>query len=58
VTPTENLPAQASGKLEQKVIDFERLEEARLDEGKWDVVFVTCVLHPLSRYRTPVGEVP
>jgi len=41
VTPTENLPAQASGKLEQKVIDFDRLEEARLNEGKWDVVFVT-----------------
>jgi len=40
VTPAEDLPAQASGKLDQKVIDFERLEEAGLKEGKWDVVFI------------------
>jgi oxidoreductase len=43
VTSTADLPAQASGKLEQKVIDFERLDESGLKEGKWDVVFVTCV---------------
>jgi oxidoreductase len=43
VTPAEELPAQASGKLEQKVIDFERLEEAGLKEGQWDVVFIACV---------------
>jgi oxidoreductase len=43
VTPAEDLPAQASGKLEQKVIDFERVEEAGLEEGLWDVVFITCV---------------
>ena len=44
VTEQEKL-ASAAGKekLEQKVIDFERLEEAGLKEGKWDVVFVTCV---------------
>jgi oxidoreductase len=41
VTPKEDLPSQASGKLEQKVIDFERLDEAGLKEGNWDVVFVT-----------------
>jgi hypothetical protein len=43
VTSTADLPAQASGKLEQKVIDFERLDESGLKEGKWDVVFVACV---------------
>ncbi|KAI9509113.1 hypothetical protein F5148DRAFT_800622 [Russula earlei] len=43
VTSTENLPVQARGKLEQKVINFERLDEARLNEGKWDVVFITSV---------------
>lgn len=41
VTPAEELPAQASGKLEQKVIDFDRLDEARLKDGDWDVVFIT-----------------
>ena len=44
VTPTEDLPAQASGKIEQKVIDFERLEEEGLRDGQWDVVFIVCVL--------------
>ncbi|KAJ3488427.1 hypothetical protein NLI96_g2844 [Meripilus lineatus] len=28
-------------KLEQKTIDFEKLEEAGLKEGKWDVVYIT-----------------
>ncbi|KAF8493035.1 hypothetical protein F5888DRAFT_1726475 [Russula emetica] len=40
VTPTEELPTEASGKIEQKVIDFERLDEAGLKEGQWDVVFI------------------
>jgi len=40
VTSEADLPAQSSGKLEQKVIDFERLDESGLKEGKWDVVFV------------------
>jgi oxidoreductase len=40
VTSAEDLPAQASGKLEQKAIDFDRLEEVKLKEGQWDVVFV------------------
>lgn len=43
VTPAGELPAQASGKIEQKVVDFERLEEAGLNEGQWDVVFIACV---------------
>jgi oxidoreductase len=43
VTPAEELPAQASGEIEQKVVDFERLEEAGLMEGQWDVVFIACV---------------
>ena len=43
MTPAENLPAKASGKVEQKVIDFERLEEAGLKEGQWDVIFIACV---------------
>ena len=30
-------------KLEQKVIDFEDLSQSGLKEGKWDVVFITCV---------------
>ena len=43
VTPAEDLPAKASGKMEQKAIDFERLEEAGLKEGQWDVIFIACV---------------
>ena len=49
MTPSEDLPARASGKLEQKVIDFERLEEAGLKEGQWDVVFIACVLTSSSQ---------
>ena len=39
VTPKENLPGKE--KLEQKVIDFEKLDDAALKAGKWDVIFVT-----------------
>ena len=46
MTPAEDLPAQASGKVEQKVIDFDRLEEEGLREGQWDVVFIVYVLKP------------
>ena len=28
-------------KLEQKTIDFEKLGESGLKDGKWDVVFIT-----------------
>jgi N-acetyl-gamma-glutamylphosphate reductase len=44
VTPAEDLAAlQGREKLEQKVVDFERLDEAGLKEGQWDVVFITYV---------------
>jgi len=43
VTPAADLPAQGREKLEQKVVDFERIDEAGLKEGQWDVVFVACV---------------
>jgi hypothetical protein len=46
VTPAAELdvPAQVrEQKLEQKVVDFERLDEAGLKEGQWDVVFIACV---------------
>ncbi|CAK5267361.1 unnamed protein product [Mycena citricolor] len=39
VTKLDGLPA--TEKLEQKTIDFEKLDEAGLAEGKWDVVFIT-----------------
>ena len=42
VTPKDKL-GEGSSKLEQKTIDFEKLEEAGLKDGKWDVVFVTYV---------------
>ena len=48
--PAEELPADARGKLEQKVIDFERLDEAWLRDGNWDAVFITCVLFFTSWY--------
>jgi len=40
VTPAEQLGG-TQAKLEQKVIDFERVQDAGLKEGKWDVVFIT-----------------
>ena len=46
MTPAAELdvPAQVrEEKLEQKVVDFERLDEAGLKEGQWDVVFIACV---------------
>lgn len=49
VTPAEQLPPTASGKLEQRVIDFENLADARLAEnGGFDVVYITCAApHPV-----------
>ena len=35
-------------KLEQKVIDFEKIQEYGLKQGKWDVVFITYVCICLS----------
>jgi hypothetical protein len=49
VTPVEELSADARGKLEQKVIDFERLDEAGLKDSNWDVVFITSVPFFASR---------
>ena len=46
MTPVAELdvPAQVrEEKLEQKVVDFDRLDEAGLKEGQWDVVFIACV---------------
>lgn len=43
VTPTEQLGG-ANSKLEQKVIDFEKIEEAGLKDGRWDVLFITYVV--------------
>ncbi|TFK39753.1 hypothetical protein BDQ12DRAFT_711861 [Crucibulum laeve] len=40
LTPAEQI-SNGKEKLEQKVIDFEKLEESGLRNGKWDVVFVT-----------------
>jgi oxidoreductase len=48
VTPVTDLPAQGREKLEQKVVDFERIDEAGLKEGQWDVVFVAYVAIPRS----------
>jgi oxidoreductase len=39
---TQDVPA-GKEKLEQKKIDFEKLDEAGLKDGKWDVVFITYV---------------
>jgi len=40
VTPTDQITA-GKEKLEQKTIDFDKVEEAGLNVGKWDVVFIT-----------------
>ncbi|KAK0214954.1 hypothetical protein IW262DRAFT_1300199 [Armillaria fumosa] len=36
-------------KLVQKSIDFEKLEESGLKDGKWDVVFITYGAPPMAR---------
>lgn len=40
VTDPKSLPT-GTDKLEQKIIDFEKLEQSGLQDGKWDVVFIT-----------------
>jgi oxidoreductase len=40
VTAAEQITA-GKDKLEQKVVDFEKIEESGLASGKWDVVFIT-----------------
>ncbi|KJA28200.1 hypothetical protein HYPSUDRAFT_34582 [Hypholoma sublateritium FD-334 SS-4] len=40
LTPKDEITTGAD-KLEQKVIDFEKLQDSGLSNGKWDVVFIT-----------------
>ena len=44
-------------KLQQKTIDFEKIDEAGLKEGKWDVVLITFVSHPRS-LLSPLPHTP
>ena len=39
ITSMDQLAA-GKDKLQQRVIDFEKLDEARLNELRWDVVFI------------------
>jgi oxidoreductase len=48
LTPSEEITT-GKDKLEQKVIDFEEIQESRLKDGKWDVVFITYE-HVLSLF--------
>ena len=43
VTPAADIPTEFASKLQQKVIDPTRLREAGLNEGNWDVVFITLM---------------
>lgn len=53
MTSAEDLASlQGREKLEQKVIDFERLDQAGLEEGQWDVVFIAYVC---SLFRVDEG---
>ena len=38
-------------KLEQKVVDFDKIEQENVKEGNWDVVYITCV-YGLCGYLT------
>ncbi|PPQ63109.1 hypothetical protein CVT24_005820 [Panaeolus cyanescens] len=40
VTPSDDI-STGKDKLEQKVIDFEKLQDSDLKKGNWDVVFIT-----------------
>lgn len=40
VTPLDSITV-GKEKLEQKEIDFEKVDEAGLKAGSWDVVFIT-----------------
>ena len=42
--------AGVKDKLEQRTVDFEKIAEAGLKEGKWDDVYITCVLWSLLRW--------
>jgi hypothetical protein len=45
VTPLDSI-VTGKEKLEQKTINFEKLEESGLKDGKWDTVYITLVLMP------------
>jgi len=40
VTPADSIQV-GKDKLEQKAVDFDKIEEAGLKDGKWDVVYIT-----------------
>lgn len=42
VTPASDISI-GKDKLEQKVINFDKIDEAGLAEGRWDVVYITSV---------------
>lgn len=42
-TPSDQITV-GKDKLRQKVVDFEKLDEAQLNELRWDVVFMWSVL--------------
>ena len=51
VTPADNLPGKE--KLQQTVVDFEKLDSEAIKRGNWDVVFITSVQHaPIGRLLT------
>lgn len=58
-----NLESISHGKekLQQKVIDFEKLSESGLKDGQWDVVFITYVsslncARSLTSYTIPHSD--
>ena len=52
VTAAEKLVGLNTGKLEQKRINFDKIEEAGLKDGKWDVIFITYASCFLCRCYT------
>lgn len=40
ITPTQSIRTGGE-KLEQKTINFDKIDEVGLKDGKWDVVFIT-----------------
>jgi hypothetical protein len=57
VTSEDNLKVlTGKEKLEQKTIDFEKLDESGLKEGKWDVIFITSVLVFFSSFDFSAQE--
>ena len=48
---TDKAQLQNVEKLEQKVVDFDKIEQENVKEGNWDVVYITCV-YGLCGYLT------